>query len=88
MSDRQNLPNHSANVTLAMDCGPHGTIRLSQADNTFVIASESASVPPCDARIILTVDGQRYERSVQLISGLSPNSKKATVLASDDVSPF
>ena len=79
---------YSAEVGIWIDCGAHGRIALSQASSTFVIAAESRSVPPCDAQIILTVDGRRHSRPVMLVSGMSPANRQATVLSRDDVSPF
>lgn len=73
---------------MSMDCGPHGTVRLAQASRTFVIASEAVSIPACDARIVLTVDGERYERPVQLVDGFRASSREAMVLSDDGVSPF
>lgn len=80
--------NHSAQVDIHMDCGPHGEVPLSQVSSTFVIAATPASIPACRARIILTVDGQRFERAVQLVNGLSPDCREAMVLSHDAVSPF
>ena len=80
--------NYSAEVDLRMDCGPYGEFALSQACSTFVISATPVSVPPCVARIILIVDGQRFDRPVQLVKGLSPDCREALVLSHDAVSPF
>ena len=80
--------NYSAEVDLWLDCGPHGVVPLSQASSTFVIAATATTVPPCAAMIVLTVDGRRYERPVELVNGMSEVDREAMVLSHDGVSPF
>ena len=80
--------NYSASVDIWLDCGELGIVPLSQASSTFVIAAEAVSLPICEARIIMTIDGERYERRVQLINGMSSTCREAMVLAHDGVSPF
>jgi hypothetical protein len=63
-------------------------VPLEQAASTFVIAALPVTIPACVARIVLLVDGKRLERHVRLVSGLSPNVRKAMIAAHDDVAPF
>ena len=79
--------NHSADVDLWMDCGPYGAIPLSQASYGFVIAATARDLPACIARIILTVDGRKYERTVRLVNGLASASRQAAVLPHEPL-PF
>jgi hypothetical protein len=88
MPDPSNNFNYSAELSLWIDCGCHGKVPLSQASETFVIASAPTVLPACQARIILSVDGFLYERPVQLVDGFSANSREARVLSDVDVSPF
>lgn len=87
MADR-NLNSHSAEVDIYIDCGEFGRIPLSQASSTFVIAESAVKVPPCDAEIVIIIDGRQYERKVKLIHGMDPRSREAMVLSRDSVSPF
>jgi hypothetical protein len=79
---------YSADVDLWLDCGHHGKVQLTHASATFVIAAVAVCLPACLATIILTVDGQKYERPVKLVGGMSPNSREAMVLSDDHISPF
>jgi hypothetical protein len=85
MSDAEARPNHSANIDLWIDCGCHGKVQLSQASERFVIAATPTVIPPCEARIILSIDGFLYERPVQLVDGFSASSREAAVLSPENV---
>ena len=88
MDDTQSKSGHSAHVDLWMDCGEHGKVQLSQAADTFVIATNAVSIPPCDARIVITVDGYQFVRPVQLVNGMAAPAREAMLLSQDSVSPF
>lgn len=75
-------------MDLWIECGEFACVPLSQASSTFVIAAAPVQMPACEARIIVTVDGRRYERRVHLINGMSPDNREAMVLSLDGVSPF
>jgi hypothetical protein len=81
-------PGHSAAVDMWLDCGPHGTVPLSHVSSTFVITAAPVSIPKCDARILLAVDGQRFDRHVTLPDGVSPDSREVPVWSRDTVAPF
>jgi hypothetical protein len=82
-----NRTGYSASVRLWLACDVR-EIPLSHASSTFVIAKQPESVPPGPATIIFSVDGERYERPVTLVSGLNPSNREAMVLSRDEVSPF
>ena len=86
-SDRQN-PNYSASVSLWLERGPQGRVRLSQASETFVIAAEPTVLPAGPAKIVVDIDGFRYERPVQLVDGFRADTREATVYTDDEVLPF
>ena len=79
---------YSADIEMWMDCGDLGRVDLHQASTTFVIAREARDLPPCDAVIVLVVDGKTYTRPVSLPGGMSQDDPEAVVLSRDDVSPF
>lgn len=81
-------PNHSAEIDMWLDCGALGRISLSHVSSTFVVAAEAANIPACDARIILTVDGQQFVRPIKLVQGLSQSCRESMILSRDGVSPF
>jgi hypothetical protein len=87
MDDSTRSDSYSAEVNLWLDCGAHGTVPLTHAAPTFVIAAIEASFPECMARVIVSIDGRRSERSVQLVNGMSPPNREAMILSHDGISP-
>lgn len=79
---------HSAAIDLWLDCDHLGSVPLSQVAPTFVIASNPVALPACNARIILVIDGQKFERAVRLVNGMEPTSREAAICLHDSVSPF
>jgi hypothetical protein len=79
---------YSAETALWMDCGHLGNITLAQAGSTFVIPVEAIDLPPCDAQIVVIVDGRVHRRKVKLAYGLSKHRREAMILACDDLCPF
>ena len=82
------MTNYSADLKIWMDCGDHGTVPLAHAASTFVIAAAPANVPACSAKIVLVVDGDRIERPVRLVGGMSPETREAMVSSEDAFAPF
>jgi hypothetical protein len=70
-----------------MECEGFGVIPLRQAAPNFVIAIEARNLPPCNAKVVVTVDGRQFVRSVYL-NGMTSDNAEATVFARDEVSPF
>ena len=81
MDETNGKTNCSADVDMWMDCDGHGKVPLAQASSTFVVAATAVDVPPCDARIVLTVDGERFDRRVRLVNGISTDRKDAIVVS-------
>jgi hypothetical protein len=88
MDDTNTEIGHSAEVAIWLDCGDHGSVPLSQAAPTFVVATESVSLPACDARLVMVVDGNRSENAVRLVSGMDRGNRKAVICLDDSVPPF
>jgi hypothetical protein len=88
MDDTITKIGHSAEVEMWLECGDHGLVALSQAAPTFVIAAKPVFVPACDARLIMIVDGQRFEHSVQLVNGMTTTRREATICLDESVPPF
>ena len=70
-----------------LSCGDR-RISLSHTSSTYVIAKEPADLPPCDADIVFTIDGTRYERPIKLINGMTSSSREAAVASRDHIAPF
>ena len=83
----QNPTGYSATVRIWLYYGEK-MIPLSHASSTFVIAKAPEDLPAGDAEIVFTVDGERYERRVQLVDGMSVKRREAMVLSCDAISPF
>jgi hypothetical protein len=88
MDDSTTKIGHSAEVAIWLECGDRGKVSLSQAAPTFVIAAKPVSLPACDARLVMVVDGNRFEHAVQLIDGMTENDRKARISLGDSVPPF
>lgn len=77
-------PAYSSNVRLWLDCA-YGIVPLSQTGGTFVVSVEPRQVPPCEAQIVVSVDGHEYRRPVYLIHGITPDNPVVRVV---DEAPF
>jgi hypothetical protein len=82
--DRTN--GYSPEVDIWMECLGR-IIPLRQAAPTFVIPFEAGYLPKCDAVVVVSVDGKRFERPVR-VSGMKPTWTKASIHARDNVAPF
>jgi hypothetical protein len=82
------LGNHSADVEMWLDCGAHGKIPLRRITPSSVVLKESRTVPPCDATLVVVVDGKRMTRRVNLTKGISENRAMARILPVNEVAPF
>ncbi len=69
---------HSAVVQLTMECGD-ATIRLSQVGPDFVIAKTPIQLAPCEATIIVIVDGNIRRTRVRLPGGMSPSIEETPI---------
>ena len=78
---------YSADVALWLEC-EHGQFPLAQVSRTFVVPATPQNIPPCNARVVVSVDGRRHEYDVLLVDGLRPDQDEATILANDQVAPF
>lgn len=52
------MTGYSAKVDLILDCGEYGRIPLGAVGPDEVRAAENQNVPPCDATLIVIVDGE------------------------------
>lgn len=67
---------YSSTIDLYLDAGPHGIVPLSQAADTFVIVTTAVRLPPCRARIVLVINGERFDREVDLVRGMEGREGK------------
>lgn len=74
------LGSHSATVEAWLDCGVHGRIPLARLSPKSVVAKAECVVPPCDADLVVVVDGDRRETRVRLVSGFRLGRLAARVL--------
>ena len=84
----ENTLTHSADVEMWLICEPHGKSKLSRVTPKSVVLRESFDAPPCEANLVVRVDGKRMVRRVKLIRGISKNRSMAVVHPVDDVAPF
>lgn len=54
-----------------MECGD-AVLRLAQVGPEFVIAKTPIELPPCDATIVVVVDGNARRSLIRLPRGMSP----------------
>jgi len=69
----------SSNVNLNLIAGNH-TFRLSQIGPGYVILREAVSIDPCDAEIVVSVDGDDRRIPVQLVDGAVPSNRNVRVM--------
>ncbi len=85
----QTLPkSHSTDVKMWLDCGEHGMVPLSRITPTSVVARISKDIPPCDAKLVVTVDGYRMQNRIRLSEGFRKGRRTAVALPIDDIAPF
>ena len=77
---------YSPVVDIWMECLGR-IIPLRQAAPTFVIPFKAEELPKCDAVVVVSVDGRRFERPVRM-SGMKPTWSRASVFSRDSIAPF
>ncbi|MDB5390396.1 MAG: hypothetical protein JWM11_6042 [Planctomycetaceae bacterium] len=71
-----NLPqHHSAEVHLFLET-PHGTYPLAQIAPNDVIFAKPVNIPPCDAEIVMQVDGTERRWPVRLLDGVTSADRR------------
>ena len=70
-----------------LECGPHGRIDLSRITPKAVVAKVPQKIPPCDADLVVVVDGERTQQRVNLPRGFSGGSAAMMRLVTD-IAPF
>lgn len=73
------IERHIATVELYLDFGPQFRVSLRQASEHFVIADTTANIPPCEAKLVMVIDGKTIERAVRLPDGLKPGEHRTTI---------
>jgi hypothetical protein len=79
---------HSAVVEMWLDCGHFGTVRLERITPKSVVAKEPCNIPPCEADLVVVVDGHPTRHRVMLTSGFSGGRLAARVQPVTDAVPF
>lgn len=79
---------HSADAEAWLDCGEHGRVMLSRVTPRSVVAKAVHEIPPCDAELVVTVDGSSVRNPVRLHTGFTKGRRVARVYNVDDVAPF
>jgi hypothetical protein len=79
---------HSSTVEMWLECGPYGTVHLARITPKSVVAKERHDIPPCEAELVVAVDGHRVRNRVMLTSGFSRGRLAARVLPVNDSAPF
>jgi hypothetical protein len=80
MSNPARGTGYSATVKLQLIVGDR-TLELGQIGPDAVWLRENAEIDPCDATVVMTVDGRRHEWPVYLPDGLSRESREARTVA-------
>ena len=69
---------HSADVQLVLKVGTK-IYELGQIGPDAVFFASETELPPCDAEVIMTIDGREHRRQVTLPEGANPQSRSARV---------
>ena len=76
----------STNVELWLET-PTRRVPLAQVGDTFVVTAEECDIPPGRATLVISIDGVRSERPVDLITGHG-HSRELMMLSVDESAPF
>lgn len=80
---------HSADVEIWLDCGQYGRIAVSRVTAKSVVTVEPPQdIPPCYARLVVTVDGHQMHDNVNVTSGFSRGRRFARVRSVNGSAPF
>lgn len=72
-----------------LDCGEHGRVMLSRVTPKSVVSKAVHEIPPCDAELVVIVDGYRVSNRVKLPTGFTRGRRVARALSMDyAVAPF
>lgn len=74
---------YSADVRLHLVANGH-VVPLSHVSQDFLILDAAADMPPCDAEVVVTVDGREHRRRVHLEDGLSKASQRVRIVPCTD----
>jgi len=69
---------HSATVTLTLVIGDR-EIPLSQAAHDFVILRDFVDLEPCDAELVMTIDGHVDRTTVHLSQGCKLGNRRLSI---------
>lgn len=78
-AEETQMTGYSADVNLWLACG-NDIIPLSHTSSTFVIARPPAHLEPCDATIVVEIDGDRFETPVVLPDGMNMVDRQTKVV--------
>lgn len=70
-----------------LECGEYGTLDLCRTSPRFVFAKTPRDIPPCEAVLVVSVDGDCVRQRVKLPAGASGNRDAVLALSIDDL-PF
>ncbi len=71
-----------------LDCGPHGKSKLSRITPGSVVLRQSFDAPPCEAELVVYVDGKRITRKIWLGRGISKNRNMTFFYPVNGAVPF
>jgi hypothetical protein len=80
------LAAHSADVKMWLECRDHGRVDLCRITPRSVVARERRDIPPCDADLVISVDGRIRRTPVNLPTGFTKGRLVAFIApAADDI---
>jgi len=71
---------HSSQVELFLRVGPD-SYELGQVGPDLVVFREAAQLPPCDAEVVVIIDGRDHRRLVSLNEGSVSHSRMCKITA-------
>lgn len=79
---------HSADVQIWLECSGYQRIAVRRVTPNAIVVENPVNVPPCNARLVVCVDGEQMVTNVTMVSGLTSDKRLATALPLDDIAPF
>ena len=81
-------PSHSSDVALWLECEQYGRLELRRVSSASVEPFTPREIPPCEARLHVSIDGQVLSRRVSMPEGASAGKRNIMILSLDHIAPF
>jgi very-short-patch-repair endonuclease len=82
------LSPHSTEIDIWLELASGQQLSVRRVTPTLLVLAETLDCAPCDASLVVEIDGERHCRSIKLSRGLSAKRTAARFHPNTDVAPF